>query len=219
MESMGKVHIMKGCTWDKIKPSTPTLPHIISDFYDRSDISENELLQSVYTGQFYGFIQCTLRAPPEVIAHWEKLSFPCIFKHVSVSEESVMEPMLTLIKNKKRKFPLEKQLALVYNAEDYLCSTDLLCFYKETGMDISNVKMAVQYPRFLPLSSFVKNIADKRKAATRLSKTGHESGRIMSKIYKDISNSAWGRLGQGVKVLIVIIIRNICLLLAVSRHF
>ena len=64
-------------------------------------------------------------------------------------------------------------------------------YVSKCAMSVSNLQTAIEYPRGEPLKDFVKNISDKRKEATRMTKAGHSEGEIMQRVYKDISNSAW----------------------------
>ena len=71
-----------------------------------------------------------------------------------------------------------------------MITTDLYLFYKEAGLKITNISVALEYPKVKPLVNFVKNLTKKRKEAE------HAKDPQKQATYKLIANSAWGRLNM-----------------------
>ena len=179
---------MKSCEWYKIK-STLEYKSSISTFFNDQIITEAKIMDAVKSGEFYGLIQVDVNSPIKVVEHFLKLNHPPIFKHICVEKEMVNPTFLDILEQKKVKFPLEKQLSLCFNAKGYLMTTDLAQFYLEKGMTISNLQLAVEYPRTQPLAKFVNLVTQKRKEATRLKDNN------LQQTYKLVMNSSYGRLG------------------------
>ena len=68
-------------------------------------------------------------------------------------------------------------------------TTDLARFYLKKGMIISNISVAIEYPKYRPLEKFVNFITEKRKEAT-VAKDD-----VLQNTYKLLANASWGRLG------------------------
>ena len=172
------------CDWLKIK----TKPKInISRFFARKDIRANELMGAVADGSFYGIIRCDVFSPPAVIDHFSKLNHPPIFAHKCLDEDMVGSPMKKLLKERSAKFPLEKQLTLVFHHEQYVLNTDLAKFYIEKGMQLTNLTLAIEYTKSKPLADFVNTVTEKRKEATR------KGDQNLQNTWKLIMNSCYGR--------------------------
>ena len=97
--------------------------------------------------------------------------------------------MAAEIDRRKIKFPLNKQLTLTFNASNYLLTSDLAQFYLSKGMQLSNLKVAIEYNKDQPLASFVNLVTDKRKEATRLRDNN------LQNTYKLCMNSCYGKTG------------------------
>ena len=188
LSSIGILITMRSCQWNAMK-SGLVYKSSISTFYNTKKITEANIMNAVASGEFYGLIQVDVTSPPDVIEHFLKLNHPPVFKHICVEEDMINATFRQKLVEKKVKFPLEKQLTLCFNAEGYLMSTDLAQFYLEKGMKLSNLQLAIEYPRTQPLANFVNLVTAKRKEATRLKDNN------LQQTYKLVMNSSYGRLG------------------------
>ena len=184
LNSLGVLLRTFECDWLKlgIKPKIN-----ISNFFARKDICASEIMGAVANGSFYGIIQCDITSPPEVIDHFSKLNHPPIFAHKCIDEDMVGHCMKTLLKERSSKFPLEKQLTLVFHHEKYVLNTDLAMFYLKKGMQLTNLTLAVEYTKSKPLAKFVSTVTEKRKEATR------RGDQNLQNTWKLIMNSCYGR--------------------------
>ena len=63
---------------------------------------------------------------------------------MDITEEHVTDYMLKRMKERNRKLPINT-LVQTYNGEDQMILTDLLIFYMDLGLEVSNVTEFVQY--------------------------------------------------------------------------
>ena len=172
------------CDWLKIKAK----PKInISRFFARKDIRANELMGAVADGSFYGIIRCDIFSPPDVVNYFLKLNHPPIFTHKCLEEDMVGAPMKKLLEERSAKFPLEKQLTLVFHHKQYVLNTDLAKFYIAKGMQLTNLTLAIEYTKSKPLADFVHTVTENRKEATR------KGDQNLQNTWKLIMNSCYGR--------------------------
>ena len=188
LSSIGELIIMRTYEWNAMKPQL-NYNSSISTFFNRKLITEADIMGAVKSGQFFGLIQVDIKSPQNVIDHFIQLNHPPIFKHLEVEETMINETFRTRLTEKKVGFPLDKQLTLCFNAEGYLMSTDLALFYLSKGMVLSNLQLAIEYPRTQPLAKFVNLVTSKRKEATKLKDNN------LQQTYKLVMNSSYGRLG------------------------
>ena len=187
LSNIGVLIKMKTCQWNSFQK--PKFKSSIATFFNNDEITENDILNSVASGEFYGLIQVDIASPPDVVNHFLKLNHPPIFQHIQVDQDMINENFKEILKTKKIKFPLEKQLTLGFNAKSYLMTTDLAMFYLSKGLKLSNLCIAIEYPRTRPLEKFVNLVTNKRKEATRLKDNN------LQQTFKLVMNSSYGRLG------------------------
>ena len=184
LNSVGVLLRTYECDWLKIKAK----PKInISQFFGRKNICANEIMGAVANESFYGIIRCDIKSPPHVIEHFSKLNHPPIFAHKSLEEDMVGSKMKEVLKERSAKFPLEKQLTLVFHHEQYVLNTDLAKFYMDKGMLLTNLTLAVEYTKSKPLANFVHTVTEQRKEATR------RGDQNLQNTWKLIMNSCYGR--------------------------
>ena len=184
LSSVGVLLRVYECDWLKLKS---TVKINISNFFARKDIRASEIMGAIANGSFYGIIKCDLTSPPEVIEHFSKLNHPPIFAHKSLDEDMVGSKMKELLNERGAKFPLEKQLTLVFHHEQYVLNTDLARFYMEKGLTLSNLSLAIEYTKSKPLAGFVNTVTERRKEATR------RGDQNLQNTWKLIMNSCYGR--------------------------
>ena len=169
--NLDRLVIIYGCEWKKLKSrikeqeakeGTKILQDSkISQFLSRTSVSEEEILTAAANGTFYGIICLDISTPPEVIEKYEDLNFPFIFNNVPITEDMLSEATQNLAKSRSIKFPVTAK-TLTWNAVGFIGCTTLLKFYKELGMELSNVRWALQYERGAPFSDFVNSLVDVR---------------------------------------------------------
>ena len=70
------VHVIYGCEWkslkQRLKRNKQTIDSDICTFLTRDSVSENEILDAVRSGKFYGLLCADISTPDEVISKYEK---------------------------------------------------------------------------------------------------------------------------------------------------
>ena len=66
------------------------------------------------------------------------------------------ETMLSNLKESGVKFPLPQQLTLVYEAKNYLITSETLKHSLKIGLTVSELHWAVEYQRAKPLLKFIE---------------------------------------------------------------
>ena len=173
------------CDWMKMK--VPVRVNV-SKFFSRKNISASEIMQAVVNDEFYGIIRCDISSPPSVVEHFTKLNHPPIFTHMQIEEDMIGTSMKNLLKERKVKYPLDKQLTLVFNHKQYVLNTDLAKFYIEKGMLLTNLTLAIEYTKSRPLAGFIDTVTKKRKEATRI------GDKNLQNTWKLVNNSSYGRM-------------------------
>ena len=161
--------IVQSCEWEKQKKSILRQGIGISSekipFLGRKSVSEQEILNAIKDGRFYGICKVDIETPHEVAKKYEKLNFPLIFKNTEITEEMLSSEVLEIAKGRKLNFPLLAK-TLTWNANGYIGCTPLLQFYMELGMKVTNIQWALSYQRAQPFKKFVNELVEERiKAA------------------------------------------------------
>ena len=172
------------CQWRQMKKKLE-YKNFSSCFFNRQKlINEEEILEKIDEGTFFGCIEIDIESSQEAINHFSKLNWPPIYTKVDVEESMVQPKLLKNVKN----FKTVRQLTQVFNAKNYLITTDLYKFYKSKGMRFSNLSFAVEFQKGRPLKKFVDELVDCRVAADIAKQTELVS------LYKLILNSSYGYL-------------------------
>ena len=175
------------CEWLAVKKNV-SVENIVSTFFGRSNIMADDIMSAIKNDKFYGLIRCDLKSPQSVVDHFLKMNHPPIYAHKSIEKDMIGSTMQKLLDERGVKYPLEKQLTLVFNHDQYLMTTDLAKFYLEKGLELSNLTLAIEYTKSRPLANFVETVTEKRKEATRI------GDQHLQNTWKLISNSSYGRM-------------------------
>ena len=185
LSSLGVLLQTFECEWFKIK--VPVKVNI-SKFFGKKNICENQIMKAIANDEFYGIIRCDISSPPSVIEHFSQLNHPPIFAHMQIEECMIGSAMKNILSARNVKYPLDKQLTLVFHHKQYVLNTDLAKFYMEKGMNLTNLTLALEYTRCKPLAHFVETVTAKRKEATRIGDNN------LQNTWKLVNNSSYGRM-------------------------
>ena len=132
---------MKECKFDSLKIKMPA--NSVSCFFEKmvnkSTVEENEILEKVRAGKFYGFVACDIRSPEEVINRWKNFWGGPIFAHVTPTEDMLQPGIAAELKRRKVKIS-ENQLSLAFHHDAYIMTTELFLFYEKIGLKMSNLQ-------------------------------------------------------------------------------
>ena len=158
--SLDELHIMRSCQWHKQRKKL-NYTSKLSRFIGKNQISEEQILEAVLDGHFFGMVKVDLTTPDHIIEKYKHLNFPLIFSDAEITEEMLSESTLTEVRKSTRKFP-HKCLTLKWNAVGIILATPLLQFYLSIGMIATNIEWALQYNESRPFERFVQELVDVR---------------------------------------------------------
>ena len=185
-ESRGQLLTITSCEWNRIRSTVGPFKNYTSVFFNRKNVRENEIFEKIKSGDFFGLVLCDVRSPEAVKEKFSKFNFPPVFCHLPVEESMIHPDYLTILKDRKTQFPLDRVLTLTYEAKNLLLTTETAKFYMELGLELSNITKAYEYEEAYPLAHFVKEVTEQRKAATR------SGNKALQDVFKLVMNSSYG---------------------------
>lgn len=193
---------MRSCTWHKMRDSLE-INSKIYPFLGQRWISDEELIEAIRSESFYGIAKVDLMTPPEIIAEYEHLNFPVIFRlfsqflrvcllynflrKLNVEEEMLDPSILEKAKSQGRTFPYETR-TLTWSAEEIILVTPLLRRYLQLGLKITKVYYAIQYAPTKPFDLFVDELVEERIKYNKVNDARSDRAKFTL-------NSACGRFG------------------------
>ena len=203
LQSVGKVIMIRSCQWKRLKAKwDKTSPY--SQFFNQTNIKETEILKAVESERWFGILEVDIETPEKIRSKFREINFGTIFDKIQVTESMVSEEIREVLSNNGRKFPLKPQLTLVFDAKEYLVTSETLKLYIKLGMIVKKIHSCIEFQRSKPLDGFIKKsiyflliislsellVTEKRIEAT---KNGQKA---MVNCYKLVGNSCYGRLGE-----------------------
>ena len=154
LQKFGKVIMIRGCQWKKIKTKwSGKSPY--SNFFNQKNIAMEAILSSVKSNDWFGLLEVDIDTPESAREKFREINFGTIFDKISVSENMVPESMLDALSHFGRKFPLSPQLTLVFEAKEYLLTSETLKLYLELGLQVTKIHSCIEYQRSKPLDDFI----------------------------------------------------------------
>ena len=141
---VNQLNVMRSCQWKILEKNIGNIQPEISKFLFQTNITETNILDAIEAGEFFGMIKADIVTPDEVIKKFEQLNFPLLFRDVEVTEDMVNPELLAKASARKKKFPSVYK-TLCWNGTDMVLATPLLQFYLRLGMQVKNVKWAIQH--------------------------------------------------------------------------
>jgi len=188
--------VQYGCEFKKLKYKPVGNMY---KFQFRKHVDATEIIDSVKDGSFFGLVCVDIKSPDSVTKKFEDLGLPLIFQNLDLTEDHLSPTMKNLAEVNKVKFP-RRQLCVTFNGENMLLDSELLRYYIELGMEVTNVYDAMEYIRGKPFKTFVDDLTKLRIDASYLSKRGKTiEGDMKQMMAKMLLNSSYGRMGMNLK--------------------
>ena len=178
LQSQGKLIVKRECEWKRefkameSKPNTE-MPRILEKD------TEETLLEAIRKGEIYGFAVCDVKCPDPILAKYKDFLFPPVIKHETITDEHVTGYMQRRVLEDERKLDF-KTVVQVYNGDQLFLMTDIIKFYMEMGLEISNVTEFIQFIPSKILKPFVEEVVGMRIDATR---EGDDTKQTTAKIF------------------------------------
>lgn len=157
-----KLEFICECQFDKLVPKirhikTPLIPQILNKYQ-----SETELLDGIKSGSLFGFIECDVFSPPDVV---EKLkAYPPVIRRETITDRDLSDYMRKRVKLEKPDENNFQRTTLIqcFNAKNHLLITPLVQYYLTKGMKITNVSRFIQFIPRKSLLPFVEKVTNMR---------------------------------------------------------
>ncbi|OAJ39748.1 hypothetical protein BDEG_23574 [Batrachochytrium dendrobatidis JEL423] len=117
-----------------------------------------DILEDVMNGSFFGEIECDIAVPEHVKEHFAEM--PPIFKNTEIQYKDLSSDTKAQVKPNYK----SKKLIGSMFGNKMLFPTELLKWYLEHGLMVSNITYAVKYERKAPFKSFAQQVSNERRA-------------------------------------------------------
>ena len=174
---LGRVNIMKGCEWSKMKKSIQPPPNGLGRLFEQD--TEETLLEAIKSGVVFGFIIADVRTPNSIIEQHKRdgFLFPPVITRRTLTNEH-LSPFMAQRYTEEGRTPAETVIQS-YHGDQVFLLTSLVQFYLENGIQVSNITKFIQYQPGKALKPFVEKVTRMRIEAT---KDGDDSKGMVAKL-------------------------------------
>ena len=121
------------CEWWRLYKLTSKIElHIRENFPYRRSLTEQQLLERIKKGSFFGYVQCDIEVPEKLRANFA--NFPPIFKNTLVSKNDNGDLMKTYAEEGRIRSQHRKMLISSFTLQNGTLITPLLLFYLQLGL-------------------------------------------------------------------------------------
>ena len=178
LESQGKLIVKRECEWFRELASMETKPETeMARILEKDD--EESLLEAIQAGKIYGFAVCDVESSDAFVEQYKDFLFPPVIKHETITNDHVTGYMQRRVAEEERKLDF-KTVVQVYNGQQLFLMTDIVKFYLDIGIKVSNITQFVQYIPSKILKPFVQEVVGMRIDATR---QGDDTKQMTAKIF------------------------------------
>ena len=156
------LEIIWECQYDRVFhklsfKETPHFPQIL-----KAKTNETDLLESIKSGELFGFILADIASPETVIAKMK--NFPPIIKKMTLTDEHLTDYTRKRLKIEKPNLKVFTRETLVqcFHANQILIMTPLARFYLDKGLIIFNITRFIQYIPSTALNPFATHVTRMR---------------------------------------------------------
>ena len=156
LSTCAELIIIRGCEWKEKKKSLGPIK-IFSNFWGRKH-SQEEFIQYIKNGTFFGLVKCDIFCPEDARSRWKSINFAPLINRVELDEESISPYMLEICKDKGVKFPLNgnltlnsysnfdlEQLTTTFNANNIILPSEVLQWYIHVGLVIKKIHYGIEF--------------------------------------------------------------------------
>ena len=178
LKSQGKLIVKRECEWFRELAMMETRPETEMARILEQD-NEQSLLEAIQAGSIYGFAVCDVESSNEFVEQYKDFLFPPVIKHEIITNDHVSGYMQRRVAEEERKLDF-KTVVQVYNGQQLFLMTDIVKFYLDIGIKVSNITQFVQYVPSKILKPFVQEVVGMRIDATR---QGDDTKQMTAKIF------------------------------------
>ncbi|XP_071797162.1 uncharacterized protein [Asterias amurensis] len=178
------------CDWREIQTTDHTvrgflrtirLPH-----FKKKTMTQQEVLACVMDGSMFGMVECEIRVPSTLRAHFAEM--PPVFKNTNVSREDIGDHMRDYAEREGVMRQPRRTLIGSMFGERILLTTPLLQWYINHGLEVVHIYEVIQYAKSPCFESFGNDVSNARRAGDR-----DPTKSILADTMKLLGNSAYGK--------------------------
>ena len=147
--------------WNLYKTDASVRSHLRENFPYKRPLSEEQLLQGIIDGQFFGYVQCDIEDPIHLRSYFS--NFPPIFKNTVVSREDIGTLMREYAEKENIMTQPRRMVISSFVLTNGTIITPLLLFYLKNGLVCKKVHRFVQYTPRKCFNNFVQSAVDARR--------------------------------------------------------
>ncbi len=151
----------------------------------KKSMSENELLQQIFEGKLHGFLHADFESTPQLIEKTEL--FPLLFHKANISRKDTGPIMNEYLEKMKILRKPRLELISSHKCKGLLVATNLVQFYMEMGVKITNVERLIQFDLSDSMYSMVQKASDLRYKAT------NNEEKVLGNLMKTLVVSCYGK--------------------------
>ena len=179
------------CEWQRAVNANPSVKVFLKAFNDTvygvdRPLTQDEVLDKVLNGQLFGFVECDLHVPDNLLAKFAEM--PPIFKNVELSREHLSEHMREFAEDNDHLARPQRCLIGSMKGEKILLLSELLRWYMEHGLVVTKVYQVIEYETRPIFKDFSKSVSDTRRLGDVDS-----SLKLLANTAKLIGNSLYGK--------------------------
>ena len=150
------------CEWWRMYKTTNTVKkHIREHFPHRRSVAAEQLLEEIKKGKLFGYVQCDIEVPEELISKF--INFPPIFKKNFVSKSDIGDLMKNYAKEEKLSSQPRKMLISIFTLQNGTLNNPLLLFYLQLDLVCSKIHRFIEETPNNCFNSFVQSAVDERR--------------------------------------------------------
>ena len=156
----------------------------IFDPYKRP-LSEEQLLQGIIDGRFFGYVQCDIEVPEHLRDYFSK--FPPIFKNTVVSRNDIGHLMKEYAEKEGIMSQPRRKLISSFILTNGTIKIPLLLSYLKLGIVCKKIHRFVQYNPKKCFNKFVQSAVDARRQGDE-----NPNSSVVAETMKLLANSSYG---------------------------
>ena len=172
-----KVIEMWECQWKRERDPPPRR---------KWTMTQQQIIAAVVDGALFGMIECDIRVPSELRAHFAEMQ--PIFKNATVTRDDIGPFMREYAEENDIMWTPRRMLVGSYHGKEILQATPLLQWYLAHGLVVDRVYQIVEYHREACFRQFGESVSTARRAGD-----ADPDKAIIADTMKLLGNSAYGK--------------------------
>ena len=183
---------MRGCEWRARISGDPAVGGFVRAFLSKNfpvsgPRSVDNLLASVDSGKFFGFVEVDIRVPEELMSKFSEMA--PLFTHAEIGREHSVGRMREWLTANGRCSVPQPTLVGVTSTKNILLLSSLLAWYRRHGLVVDAVHSVYEFTPSATFAAFGASVCDARRLGD-----SDPSKTLLADTSKLIGNSSYGKL-------------------------